>query len=199
MIEKPKLSVKITSIVDPTITKTYTKANGLRGLTVDGVSNNIPYYGIISRAGSVELIDEEGWLREQSDENILPEVTIDVILNDVVVFSFISENDITYTKQDNKVTIQLTDILESLQDKKYENNLIFSETDGLTAFIDICAFLNLTVNMDDYTREYLKNIYIKEMPVVADSYWNIIEQFAYGVRAIFSQIGNVYFLKRMKE
>ena len=204
-MNKPKLSVKITSISDPTITKTYTKANGLRNLSIDGVSNTLPYYGIISRAGSVELIDmpdkenQNGWLKTQSDNNILPDVSIEVILNEIILFSFNSENDITYTIQDKKVTIELSDTIDSLQQKRYDNNLIISNTDGLVAFMEICSFLDISVKMDDYTKNYLKSIYIKEMPVVADSHWNIIEQFVYGVRAIFFKIGNSYYIKKMKE
>ena len=90
-MNKPKLSVKITSMADPTITRTFNKATGLKKVSIDGGNNSIPYYGIVSRAGQVELIDMpykdeegeylDGWIKVQSDRNIFPDVSVDIYIN----------------------------------------------------------------------------------------------------------------------
>ena len=60
MIDRPKLSVKITALnlvegETELRSKTYDKSNGLMSLSVSGVSNDAPYYGIISRAAVLKL------------------------------------------------------------------------------------------------------------------------------------------------
>lgn len=198
-MDKPKLSVKITSIEKPNITKIYTKANGLKSLTIDGVSNTSPYYGIISRGGSVTLIDVDGWLKEQSDNNILPDVTVDVYINNCLQYSFSSDNDVGYLRQNNNVTINLADSINLLQNSSVENESLYSDTNAIVVFSDIMNKCGVDAVLDAETNNYLQSLSVSQMVIPAGTYWDIIEQFARGVRAIFYKLGAKYFLKRMKE
>lgn len=233
MIDKPKLSVKITALnlVDGETelrSKTYDKTNGLMSLTVSGVSNDAPHYGIISRAGTVEIVDKpeiienedgsisvEYWLEKQSNDNVLPDVSIDIFINDSLQYSFTSDNEISYTIQDRKVTIELSDEINSLQDKTLGSDLVYENTNALTIFSDIASITGLPIIIDKNTSDYIKNIFIPssllksltgEWNIVSpqiiikdDTLWNIINQFAYGINAVFYKLGNSYYLKRMKE
>ncbi len=198
-MDKPQLSVIITSIDNPTITKEFNKANGLLSLDISGTSNTSPYYGIISRSGTLTIIDKEGWLKEQSDNNVLPDVTISIYLNNSLQYSFKSDSDISYAIQDRKVSINLSDEIVSLQNMKTYNDIVFLDTNGLTAFSQIMTNTGLKVVMDSKTREYLNKIIIPEMIIKADTYWNIIQQFVYGIRGIFYKFGNNYYINKMEE
>lgn len=198
-MDRPKMTVIVTSAKDKTIFKEFNKANGLLSLDVSGLSNTVPYYGIISRSGTLTIIDKEGWLKEQSDNNILPDVTIDIFLNGVLQYSFSSNNDISYTKQDKKVTINLSDEITALQEKSIYSDMVFSDTDGLSLFSQVMNALGLKVVMDTNTRQYLSKIVIPEIVIKKDTYWNIIQSLSYGVRGIFYKFGNNYYIKRMEE
>lgn len=199
MINKPKLSVVITSLNDPSITKTFTKANGLTNLSIDGISNTSPYYGIISRSGSVEIIDKDGWLKQQSDNNVFPDISIDIYIDDILQYSFISDGEIVYKRLTKTVTINLLDTINSLQNTKLEYNLIYTDTNAYQVFLNICAVANISCVVSADTKEYLTNLRISKMIVSADTIWNVINQFVYGTRSIFYKQGTQFFLKRMDE
>lgn len=237
MIDKPKLSVRITalSLVEGETelrSKTYDKTNGLMSLTVSGVSNDAPHYGIISRAGTIEIVDKpeivdnedgstniEYWLEEQSNDNVLPDVAIDIFINGSLQYSFTSENEISYTIQDRRVTIELTDEVEALQDRNLETDLIYENVNALTIWNDLVSIMQLPVIIDKNTTEYLQNVILPtnilltndiqhlsgynrvnaKVLISADTYWNIIQQFTYGINAIFYKLGETYYLKRMRE
>lgn len=237
MIDKPKLSVKITALnlvegETELRSKTYDKTNGLMSLTVSGVSNDAPHYGIISRAGTVEIVDKpeiidnedgstnvEYWLEKQSNDNVLPDVIIDIFINGSLQYSFTSENEISYTIQDRRVTIELTDEVEALQDRNLETDLIYENVNALTIWNDLVSIMQLPVIIDKNTTEYLQNVILPtnilltndiqhlsgynrvnaKVLISADTYWNIIQQFTYGINAIFYKLGETYYLKRMRE
>lgn len=237
MIDKPKLSVRITALnlvegETELRSKTYDKTNGLMSLTVSGVSNDAPHYGIISRAGTVEIVDKpeiienedgsssvEYWLEKQSNDNVLPDVAIDIFINGSLQYSFASENEITYTIQDRRVTIELSDEIQTLQDKSLGTNLIYENVNALTIWNDLVSIMQLPVIVDKDTTEFMQNIILptqvfltnNETPATStpvvnakilindDTYWNIIQQFAYGINAIFYKLGETYYLKRMRE
>lgn len=232
MIDRPKLSVKITALnlvegETALRSKTYDKSNGLMSLSVSGVSNDAPYYGIISRAGSIEIVDKpdiienddgsttvEYWLQKQSDDNILPDVNIDIFINNSLQYSFTSDNEISYTIQDRKVTIELSDEINSLQDREIGYDSVYENINALSILSDLTSMMGITVIVDDDTTEYLKKIVIPtnilltdntfnpinpRLIIQNDTCWNIIQQFAYAVRAIFYKLGDSYHLTRMRE
>lgn len=198
-MNKARNSVVITSINDSTISKEFNKANGLLSLDVSGLENASPHYGIISRSGTLVIIDKEGWLKEQSDNNILPDINIDVYLNGALLYSFSSNNDITYTKQDKKVTINLSDEVVLLQNNSTNSDIVFLNTDGLTVVSQTMSSLGLKVVIDSKTRDSLSKIIIQELAIKKDTYWNIIQQLTYGCRSIFYKLGNNYYIKQMEE
>lgn len=232
MIDRPKLSVKITALnlvegETELRSKTYDKSNGLISLSVSGVSNDAPYYGIISRAGSIEIVDKpdiienddgsttvEYWLQKQSDDNILPDVNIDIFINNSLQYSFTSDNEISYTIQDRKVTIELSDEINSLQDREIGYDSVYENTNSLSILSDLTSIIGISVIADDDTTEYLKKVVIPtnilltdntfdpinpRLVIQNDTCWNIIQQFAYAVRAIFYKLGDSYHLTRMRE
>lgn len=232
MIDRPKLSVKITALnlvegETELRSKTYDKSNGLMSLSVSGVSNDAPYYGIISRAGSIEIVDKpdiienddgsttvEYWLQKQSDDNILPDVNIDIFINNSLQYSFTSDNEISYTIQDRKVTIELSDEINSLQDREIGYDSVYENTNSLSILSDLTSIIGISVIADDDTTEYLKKVVIPtnilltdntfdpinpRLVIQNDTCWNIIQQFAYAVRAIFYKLGDSYHLTRMRE
>lgn len=234
MIDKPKLSVRITALnlvegETELRSKTYDKSNGLMSLSVSGVSNDAPYYGIISRAGSIEIVDKpdiienddgstsvEYWLQKQSDDNVLPDVSIDIFINGSLQYSFTSNNEISYTIQDRKVTIELSDEINFLQDKEIGYDSVYENINALSILSDLTSMIGISVIVDDDTTEYLKKIVIPtniildqdfstfdpispRLIIQNDTCWNIMQQFAYAVRAIFYKLGDSYHLTRMRE
>ena len=232
MIDRPKLSVKITALnlvegETELRSKTYDKSNGLMALSVSGVSNDAPYYGIISRAGSIEIVDKpdiienddgsttvEYWLQKQSDDNVLPDVNIDIFINNSLQYSFTSDNEISYTIQDRKVTIELSDEINSLQDSEMGTDFVYANVNALSILSDLTSIIGISVIIDDDTVEYLKKIVVPTNILLTDNtfnpinprliiqnntYWEIIQQFAYAVRAIFYKLGDSYHLTRMRE
>lgn len=196
---KPKLSVVITSLSDPTISKEYNKANGLKSVTIDGVADSLPYYGIISMTGSIQIIDRDGWLKEQSDNNIFPDVSIDIYIDDILQFSFISESEIEYKRLDKTVTINLIDEIQSFQDNKIGFGSIYTDTNAYVAFSNICSQAGISCVMDENTAEYLKNIKIGKMYIENMTYWDAIQQFVYACRCIFYRRNDTYWLKKLEE
>lgn len=198
-MNKPKLSVTITSLDDNTITKTFSKANGLKSLTINGVSNELPYYGIISRTGTIEIIDDEDWFKEQSDANVLPDVGIEINVDGVMLYEFVSDNNISYSKLDKKVTINLIDTIQSLQDKRINANLQYTNTHAYDVFIDMCSILDINIIVNASTTKYLQLIIIDKMVIEKDSMWNILNQFAYATRCLLYKEGKSYILRRVEE
>lgn len=199
IVNKPKLSITITSLDDNTITKTYTKANGLTSLTINGLSNELPYYGIISRTGTVEITDNEGWLKEQSDANVLPEIGIEVKIDGITLYEFVADNNISYSKLDKRVTINLIDTIQNLQDKKIDANLQYTNTTAYNIFIDMCSILGIEATINTATTNYLKNILIDKVIIEKDYMWNILTQFVYATRCLFYREGKSYILRRVEE
>lgn len=198
-MENTNITVRITSINNPLITKIYNKSNGLRSVDISGTKNTIPYYGIISRAGSVTLIDQDGWLKAQSDNNILPDVLIDIFVDNVLQYSFSSENEISYTIQDKQVQINLIDKIQLFQKNKTSSDLLYVNTDAYSAFSETMSLFGINVKMDKNTSDYMKSIIIPQMVIETNTYWNIISNFVYGVRAIFYRLGDNYYLERMED
>lgn len=199
MVNKPKLSITITSLSDETITKTYTKANGLLSLTINGVSNDLPYYGIIARTGTIKIVDMEGWLKEQSDNNVLPEVRIEIKLNGLVLFVFNADNNISYSKLDKMVTINLIDTIQSLQDVALGTDLQYSSTTAYRVFFDMCSILGIQAIVNINTENYLKKIEIDKMLIKKDTLWNVLESFTFATRCLFYKEGYSYILRRTEE
>ena len=195
----PKASVKITAIDNSEITKTYTKTNGLKAFSVSGLSNNPPYYGIISRTGELEIIDADGWFKEQSDNNILPDVNIDIYIDGVLQFSFTADSEITYKRLNNVVKIKLLDSINFLQNKTLPYSLIYTNTNALTVFLNILTVAGITCNIDDETKSFLTNIGVSKVAIEPDSFWNVIQQFVYATRCLFYKTGESYILTRVKE
>lgn len=196
---KPKVSVVITSIDNPTITKTYNKANGLKSLRIDGVANTTPHYGITPMAGSVELIDKDGWLKTQSDNNVLPDVSINIYIDDVLQYSFISENEIQYKKLDRAVTINLIDQIQLLQNKKRGFGSVYTDTTAQVVFANLCSQMDISCIIDEDTLSYLKNIKIGKMYIEDMTYWDVLQQFVYACRCVFYKKGGNYWLKKLEE
>lgn len=196
---KPKLSVVITSLNDPTIKKEYNKANGLKNVTIDGVSDNLPYYGIISMTGSVQIIDKEGWLKTQSDNNIFPDISIDIYIDDILQFSFVSESEIEYKRLDKTVTINLIDKVQLFQDSKIGFGSIYTDTNAYVVFLNICSQIGISCVMDESTSTYLKNIKIGKMYIEDMTYWDILQQFVYACRCIFYKKNDTYWLRKLEE
>lgn len=196
---KPKLSVVITSLNSPTIKKEYNKANGLKNITIDGVSNTVPHYGIIPMAGSVQLIDKDDWIKTQSDNNILPDVSVDIYVDDVLQYSFISENEIEYKKLDKTVTINLIDQIELLQDQKRGFGSIYTDTNAYIVFSNLCFQMGISCIVDEDTTTLLKDIKIGKMYVGDTTYWDILQQFVYACRCIFYRKGGNYWLRKLEE
>lgn len=238
-MDKPKVSVVITALnlVDGETelrSKTYDKTNGLISLSVDGISNDAPYYGVISRAGTViirdkpEIIeDSEGntsigyWLQKQSDDNVLPDVSIGIYIDNCLQYSFESKNEISYTIQDRQVTINLSDSIEQFQDKNIGTDQVYSNTNAVAILNNIASIVGFPIRSDKNTTNYLNKIilptnilltnnqypnptvFYPTTPITIISsdttYWDVFQQFAYAVRAIFFKLGTNYYFKRMKE
>lgn len=199
MTEPPKISVKIISNNNNSIYKIYNKSNGLKGVTIEGVNRSLPSYGIISMSGSLNIIDSDGWLKTQSDNDILPDVTIDIYLDNVLQYTFIAENEFTYTRQDRFVTINLVDKVQALQNKKTSYGMIFDNTNGYVMFITLCSQLGISCVMDDSTKDFLTNLVIGKTYIESDTFWNILQEFVYGCRCIFYRKGGSYYIKKMEE
>ena len=198
-MNKPKLSIKISSIEDPTIFKIFTKSNGLKNVAIDGISGESPYYGIISKSGTVEIVDSDGWIKQQSDNNILPEIKIDLYVDKILHLSFISDNDIVYDKLTKKVTINLVDRITSLQNVKTKYGVLFENTTAYTIFLNICQQIGISCIMNEDTKEFLLNLKTKRLYVDINTGWNILQQFAYGSRCILYKKADVYYIKRVNE
>nr|DAK86199.1 MAG TPA: hypothetical protein [Caudoviricetes sp.] len=204
-MNKSTVSVLVTAINQPNISKEFNKANGLVSIDINGVSNSLPYYGIISKSGTLELIDQpdleypNGWFRTLSDDNILPDVKIDIRLNGVILYSFVSQNDISIIEQDKKVRINLLDSISALQDMKLTNSIYYTNTNAYSVFIDVLSLYNISVSIDMDTKEELQRIILPKVIVSSDSIWDFIENFCNGCRAIFLKRGDLYYLKILGE
>ena len=196
---KPKMSVRISSILNPNISKTFTKANGLRNVTVEGVKNQLPFYGIISRSGSVDIIDAEGWIKEQSESNVLPDISIDVFIDDMPYYTFVSSSDISYLKQTKEVKINLIDVIDSLQDKKIDYNMIFTNESVYSVFIQICSNVGIECFIDSDTANYLADIKVDTLFIEKGRAWDILQELVYGSQCIMYGKANAYVLKKVVE
>lgn len=196
---KPKLSVKISSIANPSISKIFTKANGLRKVTIEGIKNQLPFYGIISRSGNLDIIDSEGWLKQLSDSNIMPDISIDVYVDDILHYTFISASDISYLKLTKQVKINLIDAIDSLQDKNIDFNMVFTDETLYSVFIQICSNIGIECFVDKDTTDYLGGIKVDTLFIEKGKAWNILQEFVYGARCIMYRKGSSYVLKKVVE
>ena len=198
-MDKPRLSVTITSLEDESITKTYSKVNGLKSLNISGVSNELPYYGIISRSGAIEIIDDEGWLKEQSDNNVLPEVKIIVSIDDVPRYEFVADSNIKFLMLDKKVSINLIDSIESLQDRSIAGDWQYKDTTALGILNDMSLFLGIEFSMNTETLNYLNAIKIGRVLVKKNKIWNILTEFLYGAQCVLYKEFGIYTIRRVRE
>ena len=204
-MNKSIMSVLITAINNPNISKEFNKANGLMSIDINGVSDSLPYYGIISRGGSLEIIDQpdtenpKGWFRTLADNNILPDIKIDVMINGVILFSFTAENDISIIEQDKKVTINLLDSVSTLQDMKLSNSIYYTDTNAYSLLVDVLSLYNIFVSTDIDTKKFLQNIILPKVVVSSDTVWDFVNNFCAGCRAIFFKRGDFYYLKIIGE
>nr|DAE27599.1 MAG TPA: hypothetical protein [virus sp. cti5L29] len=199
MAQESKIAVTITSIDNPAITKTFNKANGLTSLSTSGLKNNPPSYDIVSKSGSVEIIDKDGWLREQSDNNIFPNVTIDIYIDEILHFSFLSDSEISYSRLDKKVHINLIDSINSLQNTKIEHNIVYTNTNAYEIFLNICSITKSRILVDVGTKVNLMAIQVPKTVVQKDTIWNVLKQFISGTRTFLDKHGEYYYLKRIEE
>ena len=93
-------------------------------------------------------------------------------------------------------------------------DFIYANVNALSILSDLTSIIGISVIVDDDTTEYLKKIVVPTNILLTDNtfnpinprliiqnntYWEIIQQFAYAVRAIFYKLGDSYHLTRMRE
>lgn len=202
MQTKPILSVRITGIYDDIGENNegvvFDKSNGLTFVSIEWGQEQSPYYGIISKSGELHIIDGEDKIKKMSDDNILPDINVDIYIDGIVVASFIASNDISYSKLTKEVTINLTDRIEDLQDRAIKFEQFYENSDMYTIADKIFKMLDISVSIDSGTINFLRDIKVTT-PIVVPSgtAWDIIDNLAKGTKCWFHRENSGYILEKV--
>lgn len=202
MQSKPTLSIRITGIYNNVGENnegvTFNKSNGLKSLSIEWGQESSPYYGIVSKAGELHIIDEQNEIRKMSDNNILPDINVDIYLDEIVIASFIASNDISYNKLTKEVVINLTDRIEDLQDRAIKFEQYYENTNMYNVVMQIFKMLNVSVSIDSGTINFLKDIKVTT-PIIVPSgtAWDIIDNLCKGTKCWFHRESSGYILEKV--
>lgn len=180
----PNSQVKIGSLTS-IVNLMFGRNNGLTQVSTEGVSDSLPYYGIISYSGSVSIIDKDEMLQLFNDLGLLYDVAVNIYKNNTLCYTFYSNNEIEINNVTKEFTINLIDNIESLQDYKTTFPLYFPNMSGYQLFQELCSKFGYPVILAQDVYQLLQNIYIENVLIESDSWWNIWQSFCIGTKSIF--------------
>lgn len=136
--------------------------------------NSVPQYGIIGNTGQITVIDKNNSIineiKQLKTNNIFK---ISIILNDVEIKSFKTDNNIDYDAFSKKLSFNIISELQSLQNVYTSLSLSSFSTN----MVDIYTFLKeksvgFDFNIDENVLQNIRNTNIEYSFLNYDSLWN---------------------------
>ena len=170
----------------------FNRINGLNYVNISSTDEQSPHYGIISYSGEVEVNDRYGILKILSDLELLPNIVINIYIQNNKKYTFVSNNEVTYSDKDAIVYIELLDEIQFLQSLK-NNKLYFSNMNAFQLFNNLASLFPYQVSISDEVSKRISNINILKIVFDSDNWWNVWNSFCIGTKTFFyKDANNIY-------
>lgn len=191
-LNKPNSVLKIGGI-NTDVNCVFTRINGLNSVAVASVDETPPYYGIISYSGEIEINDRFGILKILSEKNLLPNMTINIYIQDIKRYTFTSNSNVNYIDKEAFIKIELLDEIQFLQSIKMTDKIYLQNINALELFNNLASKFPYQVTALDDVSKRLPDIKISKINIDNNDWWTIWESFCTGTRTIFyKDANNIY-------
>ena len=172
------------------------KGKGLKSLSIEGVKEDSPSYGLMSYSGDMTFIDYSNALSNQSDRNWLQKAKVNIYINNVPFKEFFANNDIAFNPTNGTIHFSLKDTVELLQTASLDMPIYLENVNCVDIFNALCNKFNHTVILSEDIINFAKNIIFDKIYIETDTWWNIWNSFAIGVKArFFKNIDGNYIIR----
>lgn len=171
----------------------FNRGNGLNSVTFASVDESVPYYGVVSYSGSLEINDREGLLKLLSDLGFLPNIQINVYINNIKVKTFTANNDISYSDKDALVSIELLDEIQFLQQINTGIDLYYKDLNAVSLFNSLAAKFPYQITLTSSANSKLLKINISQIFIEKNTWWEVWNSFCSGTKTLlYKDINDIY-------
>lgn len=171
----------------------FDRGNGLNSVTFASIDENVPYYGVVSYSGNLEINDREGRLKLLSDLGFLPNIQINVYINNIKVKTFTANNDISYSDKDALVSIELLDEIQFLQQINTGIDLYYKDLNAVSLFNSLAAKFPYQITLTNSANSKLLKINISQIFIEKNTWWEVWNSFCVGTKTLlYKDINDIY-------
>lgn len=191
-LNKPNAKLRIGGI-STDVNCVFNRGNGLNSVTFTSVDESVPYYGVVSYSGSLEINDREGILKSLSDFGLLPNIQINVYINNIKVKTFTANNDISYSDKDALVSIELLDEIQFLQQINTGIDLYYKDLNAVSLFNSLAAKFPYQITLTSSANSKLLKINISQIFIEKNTWWEVWNSFCSGTKTLlYKDINDIY-------
>ena len=191
-LNKPNAQLRIGGI-STDVNCVFNRGNGLNSVTFASVDESVPYYGVVSYSGSLEINDREGILKSLSDFGLLPNIQINVYINNIKVKTFTANNDISYSDKDALVSIELLDEIQFLQQINTGIDLYYKDLNAVRLFNNLAAKFPYQITLTSSASSKLLKINISQIFIEKNTWWEVWNSFCSGTKTLlYKDINDIY-------
>lgn len=191
-LNKPNAQLRIGG-VSTDVNCVFNRGNGLNSVTFTSVDESVPYYGVVSYSGSLEINDREGILKSLSDFGLLPNIQINVYINNIKVKTFTANNDISYSDKDALVSIELLDEIQFLQQINTGIDLYYKDLNAVRLFNNLAAKFPYQITLTSSANSKLLKINISQIFIEKNTWWEVWNSFCSGTKTLlYKDINDIY-------
>lgn len=191
-LNKPNVQLRIGGL-STDVNCVFNRGNGLNSVTFTSVDESVPYYGIVSYSGSLEINDKEGILKSLSDFGLLPNIQINVYINNIKVKTFTANNDISYSDKDALVSIELLDEIQFLQQINTGIDLYYKDLNAVSLFNSLAAKFPYQITLTSSANSKLLKINISQIFIEKNTWWEVWNSFCSGTKTLlYKDINDIY-------
>lgn len=191
-LNKPNAQLRIGG-VSTDVNCVFNRGNGLNSVTFTSVDESVPYYGVVSYSGSLEINDREGILKSLSDFGLLPNIQINVYINNIKVKTFTANNDISYSDKDALVSIELLDEIQFLQQINTGIDLYYKDLNAVSLFNSLAAKFPYQITLTSSANSKLLKINISQIFIEKNTWWEVWNSFCSGTKTLlYKDINDIY-------
>ena len=131
-----------------------------------------------------------------SNANLLPNINIDIYINNNQQFRFATKNELSLDENTKEVNIELIDDIETLQSNNTTKDMYFSNMTGFQLFNALANRFGKPIALSEKINQILRNIQIGKIVILKGSWWSIWEEFCVGIKArLMKDSSNNYIIK----
>lgn len=191
-LNKPNAQLRIGG-VSTDVNCVFNRGNGLNSVTFTSVDESVPYYGVVSYSGSLEINDREGILKSLSDFGLLPNIQINVYINNIKVKTFTANNDISYSDKEALVSIELLDEIQFLQQINTGIDLYYKDLNAVSLFNSLAAKFPYQITLTSSANSKLLKINISQIFIEKNTWWEVWNSFCSGTKTLlYKDINDIY-------